>query len=88
MTSREVEDEAFISHVADLLCRHGLRHVVLMGLEAGKPLMLIAGQFLWILRPVLGLMLAKDEVTKVAHLMENPIAIEYLIDLLDTESGM
>lgn len=88
MTSREVEDEAFISHVADLLCRHRLNHLVLVGLEAGKPLTFIAGQLLWVLQPVLGLMLARDEVMKVAHLMEDPIAIEHLIDILDAESSL
>lgn len=88
MTSRVVEDEAFISNVADLLCRHGLRHPVLMGLEAGRPLMFIVGQFLWVLQPVLGLVLARGEVSKMAHLMEDPIAIEHLIYLLDTDGGM
>lgn len=88
MTSREVEDEAFISNVAELLCRYGLRQPVLVGLEAGRPLTFIAGQLLWVLQPVLGLVLARDEVTKVAHLMEDPIAIEHLIALLDTEGGI
>lgn len=87
MTSRVVKDEVFIAHVADFLCRYGLRQSVLVGLEAGRPLTFIAGQLLWVLQPVLGLMLARGEVSKVAHLMEDPIAIEHLIDLLDTEGG-
>ena len=88
MTSRVVEDEAFVSHVADLLCRHGLSHLVLVGLEAGRPLTFFAGQLLWVLQPALGLVLGRGEVSKMANLMEDPIAIEHLIDLLATEEGM
>ncbi|MGD2049109.1 MAG: hypothetical protein PVH03_06420 [Chloroflexota bacterium] len=88
MTSRVVEDKAFVSHVADLICQHGLRHFVLIGLEAGRPLTFIAGQLLWVFQPVLGLFLARDEVSRLAHLMEDPIALEHLIELLGTDGRL
>lgn len=88
MTSRVVKDEAFVSHVADLICQHGLRQIVLIGLDAGRPLTFIAGQLLWVFQPVLGLFLARDEVSRLAHLMEDPIALEHLIDLLGTDGRL
>jgi ABC-type proline/glycine betaine transport system permease subunit len=88
MTSRVVEDEAFVTHVADLICQHGLGHFVLVGLEVGRPLAFIAGQLLWVLQPALGLVLARDDVSKLAHLMEDPIALEHLINLLGTDGDM
>jgi hypothetical protein len=88
MTSRVVEDEAFVTHVADLICQHGFGHFVLVGLEVGRPLAFIAGQLLWVLQPALGLVLARDDVSKMAHLMEDPIALEHLINLLGTDGDM
>jgi hypothetical protein len=85
MTSRVVEDETYISHVADKLERHGLSQLALIGLEVGRPFSFFVGQFMWVLQPALSLTTIGDELGKMAQLMEDPIALNRLIDLLESK---
>jgi hypothetical protein len=87
MSHHGLGHDQFVGQVADALCRHGLRLPALIGLEAGRPLSLIGGQFLWILQPVLGLVVPRDLVGQFAQLLEEPTAVAELIDQLEARES-
>ncbi len=87
MSHHGLGDDQFVGQIADALCSHGLRLPALIGLEAGRPLSLIGGQFLWILQPVLGLLVSRELVGQVALLLEEPAAVDQLIDQLEARDS-
>ena len=87
MTNRGLDNEEFVVQIADALCTHGLRLPALIGLEAGRPLSLIGGQFLWLLQPILGLVLSRDMIGHAARLLEEPEAVDELIDQLEARES-
>ncbi|MGB3714999.1 MAG: hypothetical protein WA996_11280 [Candidatus Promineifilaceae bacterium] len=87
MTRRGLDNEEFVVQIADALCIHGLRLPALIGLEAGRPLSLIGGQVLWLLQPLLGLVVSRDLVGNAARLLEEPEALDELIDQLEARES-
>ena len=87
MSRHGLGDDQFVGQIADALCSRGLRLPALIGLEAGRPLSLIGGQFLWILQPVLGLLVSRELVGQVAQLLEEPAAVDELIDHLEARES-
>ncbi len=87
MTSREVENEATIYRFADALCRYGLRVPALITLEASLPGAFLLGQLIWVSQPVLGLFFSRTELGQIAQLMEDPVAVNHLIAVLEDERG-
>ena len=70
--------------MADLLSDRGVGATALIGLEAGRPLAFLAGQLLWVLQPVLGLIMPRERLAHLAVILEDPEAIDQLIGhLLD-----
>jgi len=86
MTSRGVEDEAYLNQIADRVCQYGLRGVALAGLEAGRPLSFIIGQLVWIIQPVMSLVIGADVIKKTALLLEDDKAVDHLIYLLESKN--
>ncbi len=87
MSRRGLNNEVFVVQIADALCTHGLRLPALIGLEAGRPLSLIGGQLLWLLQPVLSLVVSGEMVGQAALLLEEPAAVEELIDELEARES-
>jgi hypothetical protein len=78
------EQEAFLDQIVDTLCHRGLQMPALIALEAGQPLSFLGGQLLWMAQPALSLFLSTQMVREVARLLENPTAVQMLIERLDT----
>jgi hypothetical protein len=87
MTHRGLDNEEFVVQLADAICTHGLRLPALAGLEAGRPFSFIGGQFLWLLQPILGLVVSRESVGRAAQLLEEPEAIDELIDQLEARES-
>ena len=75
--------DEFIGQIADAVCSHGMRLPALIGLEAGRPFTLVGGQLVWILQPVLSLITSRELVGRLAELLEEPSAVEALMDQLE-----
>ena len=83
MSRPGLDSDDIVGQIADAICDHGLRLPALVGLEAGRPLSLIGGQVLWLLQPVLGLVISREMVGRVAKMLEEPAAVEELIGKLE-----
>lgn len=83
MTSRTLENDAFVSQLAEHICRRGWRVPVLVGLEIGQPLAFLGGQLLWLAQPLLGLVVPNEQLSQFAHLLEDPAALKALVDQLE-----
>jgi hypothetical protein len=59
---------------------------VLVLLEAGKPLVLLAAQLLWIAEPLANLVSPGNEVSQWAGLLEQPETVPDLIARLEEEA--
>ena len=83
MSHHGQDSDEFIGQIADAVCSHGLRLPTLIGLEAGRPFSLLGSQFLWILQPLLSLLVSRESISELAELLEEPSAVEKLIDQLE-----
>ena len=81
------EQEKLVNDFADALSRRGLRDLALLILQAGQPLSFIGGQLLWMAQPALAIVLPKHQVAQVAHLLEEPSAVESLITRLEADEA-
>lgn len=79
------EQDPFVNQLADALTRRGLREFALVVLQAGQPLSFIGGQLLWMAQPALSVVLPKHQVAQVAHLLEEPAAVQSLIAQLQAD---
>lgn len=75
----------FLRQVADTVQRRGLRGPVALALQAGRPLMLVAGQLLWIAQPALSLLGTGKQVGQLAQLLEKPGAADLLLTFLEED---
>ena len=83
MSRRGLDNDPIVGQIADAICDRGLRIPALVGLESGRPLSLLGGQLLWFLQPLLGVILPRDLIGNVARMLEEPEAIEELIQKLE-----
>lgn len=88
MNDSQPENQAFISQLADNICRWGLQVPVLVGLEAGRPLAFLGGQLLWVSKPALALFFSGNSVSRLAELLEEPAAVEALIATLEARESV
>lgn len=85
MTGLMVEDKGLSQQLARQIAQRGLRTPALVALEAGRPLAFVAGQLLWVAQPALSLLWPRQEVGRVARLLETPDGWEKLIHCLERE---
>ena len=82
ITSRQ--QDAWLDHLADILQQRGLRAPALIALEMGRPLTFLGGQLLWTAQPVLSLLMPRQTIANTARVLENPTAVQALINRLET----
>lgn len=87
MTSRGRAQKTFVLQVAERIRHLGFRRPSLTILEAGRPLAFVAGQLVWLSQPVLALVMPRDLLSRTAELLEDPQALDSLIELLGEEKG-
>jgi hypothetical protein len=78
-------EETLLRRVAEQLQHRGLRGPAVLALHAGRPLMLIAGQLLWIAQPALSLLGSGARAGQLARILEKPGAADFLLALLDDD---
>ncbi len=78
------QQDAWLDHLADILQQHGLRTPALITLEGGRPLSFLGGQFLWAAQPALSLFIPRQTIAHMARVLENPMAVQALINRLET----
>jgi hypothetical protein len=82
MVNSRSQEEQILRHLAGAITRRGLITPALLTLEAGRPLALIASQFLWVAQPALAMFLPREDVGRLARLLEEPGTVEKLINYL------
>ncbi len=84
MSDREAVEKEEIGEVVKAISDRGWQNAVIFLLEMGQPLALLGGQLLWILQPGLSLFISADTVGRIARLLEQPEAVNDLINQLDS----
>lgn len=77
----------FLDQVATIIQRRGLRLPALIALQIGHPLTFLGGQLAWIAQPTLSLFMSTHTVHQIAQLLEDPTAVQGLIDRLEANEG-
>lgn len=88
MENSQIENQAFVNQLADLICRFRLQVPVLVGLEAGRPLTFLGGQLLWVAKPVLSLFISGNSVNNLAELLEESAEVDSLIAALEARESL
>jgi hypothetical protein len=78
-------EEEFLRQVAGRVQRRGLQGPAVLALQVGQPLMLVAGQLLWIAQPALSLAWSSQRVAQLAQLLERPGTADVLLALLNED---
>lgn len=78
-------EERFLRQVAERVQQRGLRGPAVLALQAGRPLLLVAGQLLWVAQPALGLLGTGRQVGQLAQLLEKPGAADLLLTFLEED---
>ena len=81
------EQDTMIRQFADTLTRRGLGEIALVALQAGQPLSFLGGQLLWVAQPALSIVFPSQKLAQVAHLLEEPAAVQSLIACLQSEEA-
>ena len=81
------EQDIMIRQFANALTRRGLREIALVTLQAGRPLSFLGGQLIWVAQPALSIVFPSQKLAQVAHLLEEPAAVQSLIACLQTEEA-
>lgn len=74
--------DPLLDHIATSLKQRGLNGAALTLLEAGRPLTFIGSQLLWLAQPALALLSPGTPVQRFAQLMEDPAAVNSLMERL------
>ena len=86
MSKSETGQEQWLDHWAERINRSGLAIVALPLLEIGLGLGFLAGQALLLAQPVLGILLDEANVTRYVALLEDPVALESLIERIERKT--
>jgi hypothetical protein len=86
MTSRDMDNQRFVSQIAEFFCDRGFRSAVLVVLDAGRPLAFLGGQLIWIFQPFASLFFPRHRMAQLAHILEDPQAVDQLIHCLADRS--
>ena len=81
----------FIRQVAAAIQKQDLKLPALMALEVGQPLAFLSSQLLWVMQPVVSLLsptqMTSQRYQQLAHLLEEPTAVQSLIHCLGELEG-
>jgi hypothetical protein len=74
--------DPLLDQIANSLKQRGLHAAALTLLEAGQPLTFVGSQLLWLAQPALALLWPRSQVHRFARLMEDPAAVNSLMERL------
>lgn len=78
--------EPTIETLANRIRQYRLQLPASILLEAGQPITFLGAQFIWLMQPTLSLFIHKRKISQLAHILEEPQAIEQLLLLLKADS--
>lgn len=76
------EEEEYLSRLAEKIRKRSLADPVMIFLESTKPIHHLGSQAVVFCEPLVSLIVRQEEVKKFAGLMENPTAVDRLIEML------
>ncbi|HSM55357.1 MAG TPA: hypothetical protein VK879_04310 [Candidatus Sulfomarinibacteraceae bacterium] len=85
MVPPQSSDDVFLRTVAKSISKRGLGSLALVALEAGRPLAFLGGQLLWLTQPALCLLWSRNQISRLARLLEEAEAVDSLIEYLQTK---
>lgn len=85
MIPSQSSDDVFLRSVAESISQRGLGSLALVALEAGRPLAFLGGQVLWLSQPALCLVWSRNQIGRLARLLEQAEAVDTLIGYLKSE---
>jgi len=74
--------DPLLDQIASSLKQRGLHAAALTLLEAGQPLTFFGSQLLWLAQPALALLWPTVQVRRFAQIMEDPAAVNSLMERL------
>lgn len=86
MSNPNFDQEQLIERWANWINRRGLATVALPLLEVGRSLGFLGAQVLLMAQPILGLVLDSSRVTSYAALLEDPDALDRLLEQIEQEA--
>ena len=85
--SEQAGQEQWLDHWAERIHRSGLALVALPLLEIGRGMGFLASQVLLLIQPVLGGLVDVASIDRYVTLLEDPLAIEELIERIERKAG-
>ena len=85
MSRPVLKNDRFLSAFTSRVMRSGLHPVTILALESGRPLALLAAQFVWLAQPALSLVWRPQQLAQWAHFLEEPNSMDTLIEHLESE---
>ena len=86
MSKAETDQGPWLDHWAERIHRSGLAIVALPFLEIGRGLGFLIGQALLLAQPALGILVDEASVTRYVALLEDPVALESLIERIEQKA--
>lgn len=86
---REVapEEKELLDALAEKARGRAMGDLAAMALESTRPLHHLGSQGIVFLSPMLSMILNKEEVSRYAEILENPAAVNYLVERLGADPG-
>ena len=85
MSQSRLQNDTLVRTFGQRIITQDLRPILLLTLEAGRPLAFLAAQLIWLAQPALSLGFEPRLMKWLAQLLEEPGSIDELIDNLDAE---
>lgn len=87
INQEELDQTQLIEQVSKQIGRFGLRLPALIALGTGHPFTFLSSQLLWIAQPFFSLFLPSHRIHQFARLLEEPSAVQALVERLESEQG-
>lgn len=85
--SEQSDREQWLDHWAERIHRSGLALIALPLLEVGRGMGFLVSQALLLVQPVLGGLVDVASIDRYVALLENPLALEELIERIERKAG-
>lgn len=76
-------DKIFLSKICLKIKKKNLSDIAVLIAESSRPVNVLISNFIYFLKPTLGFLISKEEIQRVAELIENPEGLEFFKSELD-----
>jgi hypothetical protein len=82
----EAQTEALLDKIAETVVKRRLEVPTVLFLEMHRPLSFLGSQALYFLTPLLGLVAAPEQISRLARLLDTPEGVEHLISAIEKKA--